>query len=370
MAFVNTRDVIGDQATVDGLVEHSLTELKEDGIGIVEAYACYKNTGLQSVELPSVSQIKTSAFSNCSNLEVVKLGGEGSSNSLNIATYAFNNSSKLKHLIIDRPAMATLAETSALTGTLIANGEGAVYVPESLVSTYKGNANWKNYFITKLQKYPLSSFDTIEDSWAQIFANSSYATDYPIAGYKTLELTDGTKIKMDLAAIDTDVKSDNTGNAKMTWICHAIYYMHKMNIANTTSGGWADSEMRSYLISDILSKIPTEIKSHIVSVKKSYRSKSPNDETLWSNDEIWIPSYKEVGCTNATYIESDGVAYPELFNSDAARIKRSTSSGLNYTWWLRTSMDNTKYRCVNTYGFDNSSAAYNMNGVVFGFCTD
>lgn len=375
MAFVNTRDTIGDQATIDGLVEHSLTELKEDGIGIVESYACYKNTGLQSVELPGVSQIKANAFDACSNLEVVKLGGEGSSNSLSIAASVFNACSKLKHLVIDRPAMATLAATSALTGTLIEKGEGAVYVPENLVPTYKANSVWKNYFITKLQKYPLSSFDTIEDSWAQIFANSSYATDYPIAGYKTLELTDGTKIKMDLAALDTDVKSDNSGTAKMTWICHGIPYTHRMNATDTTSGGWAESEMRSYLIGDILSKIPTEIKSHIVSVKKSYRLKSPNDETLWSDDEIWIPSSKEVGFTNTSYIESDGVTYPGLFISgitsaaNTTRIKYNTS-GSARSWWLRSANSTTSFRQISNSGGESYGSADNEFGVVFGFCTD
>ena len=369
MAFVNTRDTIGDQATVDGLVEHSLTELKEDGIGIVETYACYKNTGLQSIELTGVSQIKDYAFHECRNLEVVKLGGEGSSNSLRIAPLAFNACSKLKHLVIDRPSMATLVATSALTGTLIEKGEGAVYVPENLVPTYKADSVWKNYFITKLQKYPLSSFDTIEDSWTDIFANSNYATDYIVKDTKTLELTDGTKIKMDLAALNTDVKSDNSGTAKMTWICHGIPYLHKMNESQTTSGGWAGSEMRSYLISDILSKIPTEIKSHIVSVKKSYQSKSPNNETLTSNDEIWIPSYKEVGFTNASYVESDGVVYSNLFTNQGSRVKYG-ASGTVLLWWLRSAYGSRDFNDVDISGNNKSAAANSALGVVFGFCTD
>ena len=370
MAFVNTRDTIGDQATVDGLVEHSLTELKEDGIGIVEKYACYMNTGLQSVELPGVSQIKASAFHSCINLEVVKLGGEGSSNSLRIDGNAFYACSKLKHLLIDQPTMASLGATSALIGTSIEKCEGAVYVPENLVATYKADSIWKNYFITRLEKYPLNSFDTIEDSWAQIFANSNYATDYPIAGYKTLELTDGTKIKMDLAALDTDVKSDNSGTAKMTWICHGVPMTHRMNATETTDGGWAGSEMRSWLISDILYKIPTEIKSHIVSVKKSYRSKSPNDETLWSDDEIWIPSTKEVGWSSAsTYGESDGVVYNGLFNSDGARSKTS-DSGSSTGWWLRTAGNQLFFRAVTSSGAFDLISPKALKGVVFGFCTD
>ena len=375
MAFVNTRDTLGDQATVDGLVEHSLTELKEDGIGIVETYACYKNTGLQSLELPNVSQIKANAFDGCSNLEVVKLGGEGSSNSLSIEGAAFKKCSKLKHFVIDRPAMASMAEVSALDDTQIMLGEGAVYVPESLLSTYKGNNVWKNYFITSLDKYPLSAFDTIEDSWSTIFSNASYATDYAVKDTKTLELTDGTKIKMNLAAIDTDVKSDNSGTAKMTWICQGVPYTHVINASGLVTDGWIGSDMRSWLISDILSKIPTEIKSHIVSVKKSYRTKSPNDETLWSDDEIWIPSYKEVCFTNASYVESDGVTYPDLFTSgttsaaNTTRVKRLTS-GQTSNWWLRTTSDTSKFSCVSTSGNESVGYVGSTYGVVFGFCTD
>ena len=369
MAFVNTRDTIGDQATVDGLVEHSLTELKEDGIGIVETYACYHNTGLQSLELPGVSHIKSNAFYSCSNLEVVKLGGEGSSNSLIIEANAFNVCSKLKHLVIDRSAMATLAATSALAGTLIEKGDGAVYVPENLVSTYKANNNWKNYFITKLANYPLSVFDSIEDSWSTILTNPDYATAYAVKDTKTMELTDGTKIKMDLAAIDTDVKSDNSGTAKMTWICHVIPYTYRMNSAGVTTNGWAGSEMRSWLISDILSKIPTEIKSHMVSVKKSYLSVSPNTETLWSDDEIWIPSYKEVGFTGATYIESDGVVYSSLFGSKTDRIKHNTSGSAD-KWWLRTAYSEYLFDLVDNDGSNANSYSENTRGVVFGFCTD
>jgi hypothetical protein len=376
MAFVNTRDTLGDQATVDGLVEHSLTELKEDGIGIVESYACYKNTGLQSVELPGVSQIKANAFDACSNLEVVKLGGEGSSNSLSIAANAFNACSKLKHLIVDRPAKASLAEASGLAGTPIARGEGAVYVPNDLLSTYKSDNVWKNFFIVDKTKYPLSVFDSLADySWSTILTNPDYATSYAVKDTKTMELTDGTKIKMDLAAFNTDVKADNSGTAKMTWICHGIPTTHRMNATAVTTDGWAGSEMRSWLISDILSKIPTEIKSHIVPVKKSYRSKSPNDETLWSDDEIWILSYKEVGFTNASYVESDGVTYPDLFTSgttsaaNSTRIKYNASGSAGY-WWLRSALSTTSFRFVSNIGNGSSSYANGADGVVFGFCTD
>ena len=365
--FVNTRDTIGDQATVDGLVEHSLTELKEDGIGIVETQACYKNTGLQSVELPGVSQIKSAAFDSCSNLEVVKLGGEGSSNSLSIAANAFYGCSKLKHLIIDRPAMATLAATSAFTGTQIALGEGAVYVPESLLATYKANANWKNYFIAKLADYPRSNFDSIEDTWAEIIANADYDTDYAIGDTKTISVNN-TTAKMVLVAKGTDTKSsDHTSKARMTWLCSGIPFTHRMNATADTTDGWGGSEMRSWLRSDILPTLPSEVQAAIVEVDKTYRSKSPNDETLTIADTLWIPSYKEVGFTNASYVESDGVIYSGVFSSNANRIKYD-ASGAAASWWLRSARGTTYFRYVGNSGSENDYYASYAYGVVFGFC--
>ena len=367
MAFVNTRDTIGDQATVDRLVEHSLTELKEDGIGIVGEYACYKNTGLQSVELPSVSRIKTCAFDGCSNLEVVKLGGNAASLSFDNTNYIFAHS-KLTHLILDYPS---IVESGAymFSGTNIERGDGAIYVPENLLNSYKTSIMWKKYLFARLQDYPLNVFESISDSWSTILTNPDYATAYAVSNTKIIELTDGTKIKMDLAALNTDIKSDNSGTAKMTWICRRIPMIHRMNATHTASGGWADSEMRSWLISDVLSKIPTEIKSHIVSVKKSYRSKDPNDETLWSDDEIWIPSYKEVGLRDSYYIESDGVVYSELFSSNVARIKYDTSDSAR-SWFLRSVHGNGIFVTMGTVGTIGTSGAETQEGVVFGFCTD
>ena len=333
----------------------------------VGTYAFYQHPNLEKVKV-SAPTIEANAFQSSSKLEVVDLTNAGANT---IAANAFASCSKLKHLVVRGLTRSTLSATSALTGTPIALGDGGIYVPSDLLDSYKGATNWSTYTknIYPLGEYPRANFDSISDSWTDILTNSDYATDYAIKDTKTMELTDGTKIKMDLAAFNTDDKSDDSGKAKMTWICHGIPMTHRMNATATTSGGWTESEMRSWLISDILSKIPTEIKSHIVPVKKSYRSKSPNDETLWSDDQIWLLSYKEVGFTNASYIESDGVVYSGLFTSNATRVKYNTSGSANY-WWLRSAYNTTLFRYVDNYGNENSSYANNTYGVVFGFCTD
>jgi len=336
-------------------------------ISKVGTYAFYNHPNLERAVV-SAPTIEANAFQNAKKLEVADLTSEAA---VSIAANAFNGCSAMKHLIVRSLTRSSLAATSALTGSPIALGDGGIYVQPSLLDSYKSGTNWSTYAnnIYPLGEYPKANFDSISDVWSTILTNPDYATAYTVKDTKTMELTDGTKIKMDLAALDTDVKSDNSGTAKMTWICHGIPMTHRMNATGTTSGGWAGSEMRSWLISDILSKIPTEIKSHIVSVKKSYRSKSPNDETLWSDDLIWLPSYKEVGFTATAYIESDGVVYSGLFDSNAARIKYLTSGSAN-RWWLRSAYSSSIFSCVYYNGSTDYGSAISAYGVVFGFCTD
>lgn len=117
--MANTRDTIGDQATVDGLVNHTLTSLEEDGIGIIGDYALYNNTALTSVNFPNATSIGKYAMAGCSALQtalVPKLATSG--------TYAFNNCTSLES--ISMPQLATVsnymfAGCSALSSVSIPN---------------------------------------------------------------------------------------------------------------------------------------------------------------------------------------------------------------------------------------------------------
>lgn len=117
--MANTRDTIGDQATVDGLVNHTLTSLEEDGIGIIGDRALYNNTALTSVNFPNATSIGEYAMAGCSALQtalVPKLATSG--------TYAFNNCTSLES--ISMPQLATVsnymfAGCSALSSVSIPN---------------------------------------------------------------------------------------------------------------------------------------------------------------------------------------------------------------------------------------------------------
>ena len=117
--MANTRGTIGDQATVDGLVNHTLTSLEEDGIGIIGDRALYNNTALTSVNFPNATSIGEYAMAGCSALQtalVPKLATSG--------TYAFNNCTSLES--ISMPQLATVpnymfAGCSALSSVSIPN---------------------------------------------------------------------------------------------------------------------------------------------------------------------------------------------------------------------------------------------------------
>lgn len=95
---------------------------------------------LKKVVLPSATTLSSSAFYDCPALEYVDLPVATS-----IAAAVFGTDKKLATLILRSNSMATLAATSALQGTAIANGTGYIYVPAALVDTYKSATYWSTY---------------------------------------------------------------------------------------------------------------------------------------------------------------------------------------------------------------------------------
>lgn len=203
--FVNTIDLIGDDALTDGLISETLTELRDDRVRVVPSQRFYGNTSLVTIEFPNVTEVgfatfaKATAlttinlpkltkvygntfegcislttvnlqsltdlyehmFNNCNSLTNVKLDSLESWNnsafykcsSLRIlevpnlkAVYghsSLDGCSSLVALIIRRTdSLATLPNTNHLDDCGISAGTGYIYVPRSLVDSYKAASNW------------------------------------------------------------------------------------------------------------------------------------------------------------------------------------------------------------------------------------
>lgn len=405
--MANTRDLIGDQATVDRLVSRTITELEEDGIDVLRGYALSSCKSLETVVMPnlieagsyafsnciaiqhitsncfpllktinsyafnvctnlvdavfpSATGLKSNAFNGCTKLEMIDLSG---SNKVTLSSNVFSNCSNLKHLIIRSTTMSTCS-SSSLSGTAIANGEGAVYVPTDLISTYKANTYWKNYIIASISSYPITDFSTISDSWADIIANEengTYLTKYSLGDTKQFNI-DGVPYYAQIVGFDKDELTGG-GTAKITWILENAYASHNMNPGSTTEGGYAASSMRTHIINDILPNI--DILSYIKEVNKTSRLSDATDQT--SVEKLWIPSCREMFASDS-FRESSGCTYSDFFTNDNSRIKYSASGGAT-GWWMRSAYNATYFRTVDYGGRVQYTSPYSNAGVVLGFCT-
>lgn len=127
-----------------------LTSFNAPKVTSITAYGFYTCTKLPEINLPLVASIPNNSFEICSKLAKADFGAAAS-----IGTNAFGMCTVLTALILRKSdSITTLANTNAFTSTPIASGTGYIYVPKTLIDSYKTAANWSTY---------ASQFRAIED---------------------------------------------------------------------------------------------------------------------------------------------------------------------------------------------------------------
>ena len=347
--------------------------------GNTDCYAQYRDLRSQIVkyldgtiteyESDTITTIGQYAFYNRDNLTSVKLN---STDPVTISAYSFAGCNSITEFFIRSATVSVLSNANALPSAAFIAGSGVIYVPDNLVDSYKTATNWITFkeHIYGVSDYPVTDFSTISDSWSDILANETngtYSTKYSVGDTKIITI-DNSDYYAQIVAFDADELSDESGNAKITWILKEIYGTHNMNSTGTNANGWPESAMRSYLSTDILPLIPDPIKSAIKEVKKTSYDKTTSADVT-SNDKLWIPSIREVSTSGSYGYEASGPSYTSVFSSSANRIKYNGASAS--TWWLRSAHNGsiTYFQRVNNSGGPSSNSANNNSGVCLGFCT-
>ena len=377
--MANTRDAIGEQATLDGLVAHTLTDFEEDGVTTLANYAFREQKQMTSIRLPRLVNTGLCAFNNCTGLthigrtDMPLLGTVGQQafygcNNLedidlpeasSIQNQAFQNCSKLESVILRKNAKATLSSANAFDNTPIADYNGVIYVPDSLVDAYKADAQWGNFFIASINNYPVSSYE-VSETWAQIEANGG--ANLSPGDRKSIKIN-GVDYQMILVGKQVDDLVSG-GKANTTWLGARIYENHRMNATNTTAGGYSGSELRAHIVDDILPNVDIkDLIKEVVKISSTYENGALVKDGQTSNEKLWIPSTHEVGF--GTTYETTGAVYSFL-SSDAKRIRKYNGSA-SY-WWLRSAGSSAYFRCVGYNGSSGSDRASVSDGVVLGFC--
>lgn len=159
-------------ATLDSLIDRSITEISNDRVTSIGAYAFYRSS-LATANFPSATSIAIYAFSIC-ELTTVKFPAVMRINNFafyyssilttadfpvatSIGIKAFYGCSALTALILRKTdAGCTLSSSDAFSSTPIASGTGYIYVPSALVDSYKAATNWSIYSdkIRAIEDYP------------------------------------------------------------------------------------------------------------------------------------------------------------------------------------------------------------------------
>ena len=183
--FINTIDLLGDEAVAKALVNRTITEFNDDVITVVGPSAFFGCGALTRVNLPNVTSVDAqsfsgcsvltsanlpslvttsmSTFSSCSKLEIVNIPrceslGWSSFESCSalafldlpsvndIGNSCFSGCSALKTIVLRRETTCTLGTTSAFSRTPFASGNagGTLLVPRSFTTEYPNATNWSS----------------------------------------------------------------------------------------------------------------------------------------------------------------------------------------------------------------------------------
>ena len=103
-------------------------------IGINAFQNCYS---LTTVSFPKATTIGNNAFFGCRNLTTVSFP-----KATTIGSSAFFRCTKLQSIYLANSSVCTLTKSNAFSNTSIWSNKGSIFVPSSLVASYKAATNW------------------------------------------------------------------------------------------------------------------------------------------------------------------------------------------------------------------------------------
>lgn len=203
---------------------------------------------------------------------------------------------------------------------------------------------------------------------------------------KYLELADGTPALVRAVGAMADDLADGSGKVGLTLALCTPMAMRGMNESDTSEGGWQSCSLRSWLASEGMGLLPSELSSLIAPVTKK-TVMEPGGPVIKTADSLWLFSESELAGSawletneaDAATLLGEGDAY-ELYSlaledasvQEAALTRPNGFSGAWNCWWERTCSSDGKGFLFRSYGGSHTVAiGYTPNfelGVCPGFC--
>lgn len=349
MSFINTVDILGDEALSNSIIDRSIVEISDGNITKVGPRAFMSCGALKRADFLNVNIIEDRAFSNAAQLET---------------------------LILREDSVSLLNGVNHFNGTKIVSGTGYIYVPAALVDFYKAASGWSTYAsqIRAIEDYPEVCDPYSWVAVSKAIENGTYKDVYKIGDEVPVDLGSEGVINMQIAAFDADTLADGSGTAAISWVAKELLKTGcRMNPSQVNNGdgtyqegtgaigGWEKCEMRSYIQNTVKPLVPANVMSMISPVNKSHvaydtTASSFNQTTA---EDLWVPSANEI--KNSTSV------YGRLFPDKTSLIKRvGTTARL---WATRDASGGSNFKGVLTSGAIGANLPTSIHFVCLGFCT-
>lgn len=150
--FINTIDLLGDDVVIDSIINRTITEFKDDTIETVGSYAFFQCNALVEVDIPNCKTLSSAAFQYCGSLRKVNSAAEA----IGVELFRRGCGSMDTFILRNAEKVASLADKAGFNNTKIGSGTGYIYVPKSLVDSYKAATNWSTLSaqIRAIEDYP------------------------------------------------------------------------------------------------------------------------------------------------------------------------------------------------------------------------
>lgn len=217
---------------------------------------------------------------------------------------------------------------------------------------------------------------------------------------KDITLSNGKTVQAQIIGFRHDAKSDGSSLAGITFLLCSPLTTMSANVSGTTAGGWAQSDVRAWLAKTGLKKLPDDLRSQIVSVKKPTDNGGTGSASISkTKDKLWLLSTVEItgNVEQGMLTDDDDGSLAALYNKEGSRYQLFQDCGVDCgretnkkydigtlnqvlvkqsgsepcMWWERSIYDgsSTDFYCVMASGspVGNATASYEY-GVVPAFC--
>jgi hypothetical protein len=244
--------------------------------------------------------------------------------------------------------------------------EGSEYGTTDAPNWEKINAHWDNIY-SDVAAYKSGAM-----------SQSDFEKKYIIGARMLIpvNLPDGTSSVADVEVIgyNHDNLADGSGKAALTFFSSELLGIEKPMFNDTyVSGGWRESNMRTFLNNELYANgLPDQL-HNIVSAVRKLSDGGADDKTLVETvDYCWCASMDEINFMNVrNTLYGQGEPYDQVFKNDADRVKIIVNTNEEWGWRVRSYAYGSSrgfFHRITKSGGTYPESPQNPYPVAFGFC--